>query len=205
MECANIISIIKDIILGLSAIAVAIFAWIGLQTWRRELTGKARFETARNMMRLGFELKDKFGWVRHPLTKYHEHAERTKQTGESERESQVLDEWYAKTNRINSVVETLNKVVELQWEAEILLDESSVQSIKEVVKSYRESYADLSSAISTYFEIRLDEAKTGDPYKDKEFIREMRKLIYSAQDDDFSKKVDENTVKLSSVLKQYVK
>lgn len=205
MEASDIISTVKDVVLGLSAIAVALLAWLGLKTWKRELTGKARFETARNMMRLGFELKANFGWVRHPITKSYEYADRTTQDEESGGESQELNEWYAKTNRLNSVIESLNKIIEVQWEAEILLDESSVQYIKEAVKSYRESYADLGSAISTYFEIRHDEAGTKTRYKDQEWLKGLNKIIYSAPNDDFSKKVDEATDKLSSALKQYVK
>jgi len=205
MEGADILSIVRDVVLGLSAIAVAFFAWLGLKTWRRELTGRARFETARNMMRIGFELKDNFGWVRHPLTKSYEYADRTTQSEESDAESQVLNEWHAKTKRLNSVVESLNKIIEVQWEAEILLNEISVQSIKEAIQSYRESYGDLSSAISTYFEIRYDEAQTKELYKDPKWLRGLKKIIYSATNDDFSQKIDEATEKLSSALKQYVK
>ncbi len=70
---------------------------------------------------------------------------------------------------------------------------------------YRESYADLSSAILTYFEIRQETAKTGDQYEDQQILRDLRKTIYSASNDAFSKKVNDATDKLSSALKQYVK
>ena len=76
METAVVIAIIKDILLCLSAVAVAVFAWIGLKTWRRELTGKARFETARSMMRSGSELKAAFEQARNPFTMAHEWADR---------------------------------------------------------------------------------------------------------------------------------
>lgn len=199
------LSIVRDVVLSLSAITVAFFAWLGLRIWREELTGKAQFETARNMMRLSLKLKANLEGVRHPLTGYLEYANRTKQPDESESESQVLDEWYAKTNRINAVFENLTEIIEVKWEAEILFSESSVQSIEEVVKSYRESYADLSSAISAYFEILLNEAKTKDLYQNQKWLKGLKYTIYSAQDDDFSKKVSEATDKLSSALKQYVK
>jgi threonine/homoserine/homoserine lactone efflux protein len=47
METVDIFSIIKDVVLGISAVAVAFLAWLGLQTWRRELTGEER-NTPRN-------------------------------------------------------------------------------------------------------------------------------------------------------------
>jgi len=205
MEFADKVAISKDIILGLSAIAVVVFAWIGLQAWRRELTGKARFKTARSMMRLGYKLKYDFEWARHPFTRAYEWADRTAQDKESGGESHVLNEWYARGNRLNSVAKSLNKMIEVQWEAEILLDESSVQDVKEAVKSYRESYADLASAVSSYFDVRQDEARTGEQYKDQDWLRELRKTIFSPSGDDFSKKVDGATDKLSLALKKYVK
>jgi len=205
MGCVDIISIIKDIFLGLSAIAIAVLAWLGLKTWRRELTGKAKFETARNMMHIGYKLKADLEFVRNPFTYSYESADRTKQSEESDNESQVLDEWHAKSKRLNPVTESLNKLIELQWESEILLDEHDVQSIKEAVQSFRESYAELSSAISSYFDTTYKQARARQPYKDQEWLKELHHTIYSVGEDDLSKKVDEATEKLSSALKQYVK
>ena len=205
METADIISIIKDVVFGLSAIAVAVFAWLGLKIWRKELTGKAKFETARNMMRLGFELKAYFEAARNPFTRSNEWADRTKQEDEQENISQVLDKWYARGNRLKPIVESLNKIIEAQWECEILLNESSAQSTKEAVQSYKESYVDLASAISSYFDTLYDEARTGELYKDQKWLKELRNTIYSVTNDDFSKKIEEATDKLSSTLKQYVK
>ncbi|MBA7656928.1 hypothetical protein ES703_64857 [subsurface metagenome] len=205
MDATDIISTIKDVFLGLSAVAVAIFAWLGLRTWRKELTGRAKFEFTRSMMHSCFELRAKFAGVRHPITKLYEWAERVPADKETEAEAQQLNEWYAKTQRLNLVIESLNKIIEGEWEAKILLDESSIKLIEEAVQSYRESYADLSSAISTYFDITHDEARTGEQYQNQEWLRGLKKTIYSAPNDDFSKKVDDTTDKLSSALKQYVK
>jgi hypothetical protein len=205
MDAVNYISVGKDVVLGLSALAVAIFAWLGLKTWRKELTGKAKFEIARNMMRLGFELKDAFGWVRHPFTRVNEYADRPKQDTEAKDESQIIDEWYAKGNRLRSVAEILNKIIEAQWEAECLLEENSVESIKDAVKSYRESYADLYSAITTYFQCRQQEIRFSKPYKDQEWLEGLHPKIYAITDDEFSKKVEDATERLSSTLKEYVR
>jgi len=205
MEYTDVISTVKDVMLGISAIGITVFAWIGLKTWRKELTGKAKLETARNLMRLSLKFQANLEGVRFPITQYFEYANRTKQDGESASESSVLNEWYAKANRINAVFENLTEIVEVQWEAEVLFNESSVQSIEKAVKSYRESYADLSSAIASYFEIIYDEARTGNPYNNQEWLRELRKTISSDSIDDFSMKVDDATNKLSSSLKKYMR
>lgn len=205
MIFAETVSVIKDIIIGLSAIAVAWFAWLGLKTWRKELTGKARFETARNMMRAAFKLKGDFEWARNPLTRSFEWEDRQKKSEESLEESEVLNNWHAKIQRLNSVVESLNKIIELGWEAKVLVDEAQEQTIDEAVKSLKESYADLSSATAEYFDGRLQEVRSGELLRDREFMKEMNHKIYHAGEDEFSKKVNEAVEKLSSALKQYVK
>ncbi len=205
MEVTDIISVIKDVVFGLSAIAVAFFAWLGLRTWRKELIGKARFEVTRNMWHSASGLRSSFEQVRNPFTSSIEWADRAPQTGETAAESQVLNEWHAKAKLFKGVIDNLNRIIEVQWEAEILFDEDSVQSIKDAVKSYRGSYADLSSAISAYFDDRLDEAKTGELHRDQEWLKGLHKIIYSVKEDNFTNQVNDATDKLSLVLKQYVK
>ena len=196
---------VRDSLLGLSAVAVAVFAWMGLKAWRKELIYKARFETARSMWHAASDLKGSFEQARNPFTSSPEWADRIPEIGETDTESQVLNEWHARAKRFNGVIAGVNKVIEVQWEAEILFDEDSVQSVKDAVKSYRESYAELSSAISSYFDSRLSEVKTGELYQDQEWLKGLHKIIYGRRDDELSKKVNNATDKLSLVLKQYVK
>jgi hypothetical protein len=59
-------SVTKDIIVSIAAIVTAGAAVYGFRTWRRELTGKARFETARSMMRAAFDLRDALENARAP-------------------------------------------------------------------------------------------------------------------------------------------
>ncbi len=197
--------IARDILVGLSAVTVAFFAWRGVTAWRNELTGKARFEIARSMMRTAFELRANLESVRAPFTAASESADRVRDAAETLAESLVLDEWHAKSKRLNSVVESLNRVIELKWEAETLLVGSAAQSVKEAVKAYRASYAALSSAISSNFRIRYNEAKGGSSTRQEELLAKLEATIYSVGDDDFSKKVDDATEKLSCALRQYVK
>lgn len=196
---------IRDIAVALSAVAVAYFAWLGLQTWRKELTGKARFETARNMMRAGFELEANIARLRRVAMYAYEWADRIPQADETDSESQVLNQWHAFTKRGNLVIDSLNKVIEAKWEAEILFDDTAIQTVRDVVKSYRESYAELSSAVSEYFDARLQEAKTGELLKEQEWLKQLHHEIHQTGEDKISQKVSKATEKLSSVAKQYVK
>ncbi len=195
----------RDVVVVLSALAIAFFAWLGLQAWRKELIGRARFETARSMMRLGFELEANFARVRSQLIYAYEWADRTPQADETDAESEVLNQWHVRMKRGNFVIDSLIKVTEAKWEAEILFDDTAIEAVRDAVKSYRECYAELSSAVAEYFDARLTEAKLGELLRDQDWLRGLRNLIYQIQDDEFSQKVNRSTEKLSLACKQYVK
>lgn len=205
MNATDIISIIKDIFLGLSALAIAGIAWKGLGAWRNELSGKARFETARTIMRLGNGFRSNYHSARFVITVSGESTDRQVLPNETPDETIVRNEWHARAKRLNCVVDDLNKLREAEWEAEILFGEKIFLSVKKSIQSYRSKFAELSSAISSYFDTRADEARTGIPYKDQDWLRGLHKEIYSIGDDEHSKVVNEATEQLSSSLKQYVK
>jgi len=205
MECADIISIVKDIVIAVSAGTVAVLALLGLQAWKRELTGKARFETANHMWQLGSEFSARLTGVRLYPTSSVEWADRERQNEETAPASEILNEWHAREKRLNSIRESLDKIIQVQWEAELLLSESSVRSVKEVVQSYRKIYYDIASALTVFFEIRLSEVKTGVPCTDQKGMRETKNIIYFRTNDDVSREVKDATDKLASSLKQYVK
>jgi hypothetical protein len=198
-------SMVSDIVVGLSALFVALVAFKGLQTWRRELTGKAKFEIARSLMSLALKLSAGFKASRDIFTFSGESTDRSRQENESSNVSQVLDEWYARSNRLKPLHENLIKIQEASWEAEILLEENASRLISEATKQYISSYAELSSAIYSYFDTRRHEAVTGNLYHDQDWMTGLHKLIYSAGTDDFSKRVDETTDNLKQALRTYVR
>lgn len=205
MDATDIISIIKDVFIGLSALAIAVFAWKGLGTWRSELSGKARFETARTIMRLGNGFRSYYNSTRFIMSSSAECADRQVSPNETPNETLVRNEWHIKLKRLNYVVDNLNNLLEAEWEAEILFDEKTFLSVKKSIQSYKSEFAELSSAISSYFDTRADEARTGIPYKDQDWLKGLHKEIYSMGDDEHSKVVNEATEQLASSLKQYVK
>lgn len=73
MTLPEIITLIKDILLGLAAITTASVAVYGVRNWSRELMGKAEFETARNLMRATYRLRDELAACRSPFVRGHEY------------------------------------------------------------------------------------------------------------------------------------
>jgi len=131
---SELISMISNIVVALSALIVALVAFIGLRTWRKELTGKAKFEVARNVMSLALKLNAGFKAARDIFTFSGEYVGRSRQENETSGVSQVLDEWYARSNRLKPLQENLIKIQEASWEAEILLEEYSSKLISESTK-----------------------------------------------------------------------
>ena len=58
MKGVNMVSMISDIVVGISAMIVAVVAGIGIGTWRRELAGNAIFEASKKMMGLAYKVVD---------------------------------------------------------------------------------------------------------------------------------------------------
>lgn len=195
----------RDVVVALSAGTVAIVALLGLRAWKKELTGKARFETANHMWRLGSEFSARVTGIRLFRPNPVEWADRVRPQGESYRVSGVLNDRHAIDKRLISVRESLDKIIQVQWEAELLLSESSAQSVKEVVQSYGEIFLEIASAVVVFFDTRLRESQTREPCTDQEGLKKMEDIIYSSPNDDVSRKVKDATEKLASSLKQYVK
>jgi hypothetical protein len=62
----EIITVTKDIIFIFAAIVTANVAVKGLQSWSKELKGKADFEVARNLIRAAYKLRDELSYCRNP-------------------------------------------------------------------------------------------------------------------------------------------
>ena len=106
------LALISDIVVGMSAVTVAVVAFFGLRTWRKELTGKARFEAARNLMHLGFRLQYGFERARNPFTSTAETVARQKGDGETTGEAVIRDEWYSRSRRLEPLSEDLTRFQE---------------------------------------------------------------------------------------------
>ena len=77
--------------------------------------------------------------------------------------------------------------------------------MSEAIKVFRRSYAELSSAIEYYFETRHEEVTKNEMYHDQDWLRELKKEIYSSEGDGFSPKISGAKDQLASALRAYVK
>ncbi|SDY01245.1 hypothetical protein [Nitrosomonas sp. Nm58] len=66
MTCAEIVTLLKDIVLSGAAITGAVVAVKGLGTWQRQLKGQSEYELSRRILVSVFKYRDAINGVRHP-------------------------------------------------------------------------------------------------------------------------------------------
>ena len=202
---ADTVSIIKDVLVALTAIVVAGGAIYGLRTWKRELTGKAKFDVARNVMFYSFKLNEDFKYARSPFTNADEMAARLKGENESPDKAHWLDVWYARNIRLQPAYEDIRKMQEAAWEAEIVLGDEAGKLVSESVILLRKSLVELSVAIDVYHRTMLQESGRTFVNSDQDFLRRQEDIMWSRSDDKFSEGVEQAIDQLSSALKPYVR
>ncbi|MGB1239943.1 MAG: hypothetical protein ACPG4U_17125, partial [Pseudomonadales bacterium] len=67
VRVAEIISMIKDLIIAAAAITTALIAYRGLNKWKSEVVFKAQFETALNLAKKVHVLRDEIESFRSPI------------------------------------------------------------------------------------------------------------------------------------------
>jgi hypothetical protein len=194
----QLVSMLSDILLGVAAI---VGIW-GLWEWRRELIGKTKFDVARRLTLLALQFRDEFHGARRVFTLAGESAEREVGTAEHPSETRVADEYFSRSRRLLLLQETLRKLLEAGWEAEIILSEENA----DLVRPFDDAFRELFVAMGYFFEEEMRLAKGGSPTgPSAEKHRELRKVIYGLSDDPTGKTVDETVDRLKKRMRKYVR
>jgi hypothetical protein len=56
----------KDLLLGVAAVGSVIVAYLGLQVWKRQLTGERKYRVALQVLRSAYRARDEILAVRYP-------------------------------------------------------------------------------------------------------------------------------------------
>ncbi len=185
----------------LSATLVGVAAIVGvagLWKWRSETIGKARFQVARNMIRLTLQFRAEFKSARNPLTLPHEWADRKRDDNESPAEGNVLNEFFARGKRLERLSETILKLNELGWEVEVVLSEHDAK----LIQPFIDSYMKLKVSFDSYFRERYQQAKNNPV--DPSYILSVEKKVYGSDEDDMSRAVDHAVDATKKQLKKYI-
>lgn len=179
MTWPEIITVVKDVLLGLAAATTAVVALLGLHKWRQELEGKAQFEVARNLIRATYKLRDEVRNCRSPFYSAYEFPEDYKGgLGAQRSAEEETRAWiYIYKNRWAPVWTALQEFDSHTLEAEALWG----SAIRTKTDALRKCVRELNAAIDA---VIRDKASGGEDFKDRDFGKEMRSITAASADDD---------------------
>ncbi len=98
-----------------SVIIAALSLISGINAWRREYIGKRRIELAEEVLTCFYEARDAIKFIRSPFSYDGEGKTRSRQNGELEEESKLLDRAYIVYERYEKRREVFNKLHSLRY------------------------------------------------------------------------------------------
>lgn len=198
----ELVSLLSEICVGISAAIVAIVAIIGITQWKVQMRGRDKYEITKKLMILILEFRDKYNTARNPQTFPDEYGKIEKSGNETSEESSNLDEWYARKRRLGPLQETLRNLYVAGREAEALFD----NNIRSDVRQLESIFGELHSSIDVYFSYKDKRYKNKQPTDNLEdWIHEHYQRIYQRTDDELTKNINEITQKMIARLVVHLK
>ena len=200
-----ILSSIGTLTSGLGTLGLLFFAFAGLRQWRAQLIGTSKYEIARKLAHLTVKLQDELTVARNSITMSYEWASRVRPEGETQREAQLQDEYYARRARFKPVAETMQNIQSAGWEAEILLG----SDVRERISGLVEVLNDFGWSFEQHFRDEFEVARSprgGGAYVDHEERRVRRRKVYGGGDNDsVALDMERASRQMLTYLQKYIK
>lgn len=178
MTVAEMVTVIRDVLLGTAAVTTATVAVIGLKNWSRELRGKTEFEVARNLMRATYCLRDELQYSRSPFVSAGEFPSDYPGPGSASAEQEASAWARVYGNRWTPVREALQEHETHALEAEAIWG----SGIRAKTDDLRQCARELQVATEAIVD---DKAQRGENFAtDKEFGKSMRATAHSSRGDE---------------------
>ena len=198
------ISIIKDCLIGLAAIAGIFVGLQGLKTWKRTLTGTSRYTRAKELLKAVYSVRNGFLHVRNPGIFNYEYPEELLNTygilDDTKRKEGAL---HVYTTRMKVLYEAFSKLEDQSLEAEVEWDS---ENMLELIKNLRRCKAEVEQAIRCHVEL-LD--RRYDLQENMEYHREQSEKIYHKgekyEDDTLTREICSCIREYESKLKPIIK
>jgi hypothetical protein len=202
METVAIITAVKDVLLGGAATVTAIVALVGLQNWRRELKGRAEFETAFRFIKSAYKLRDELHICRSPLIRMHEFPEDYVGSGTQNTAKEKVQAWvYVYKNRWEPVWSAIQDFDAHTLESEALWG----SDMKERAEKLRACVGEVDTSIDA---IIKDIQSGGENFKsDPEFGQKMRSNVEATRKDDnaLTKQISDAIESIEDVVRPHLK
>jgi hypothetical protein len=173
-----LVTLIKDIITGLSALTAAIIAILGLQAWKKQLKGKTEYELAQKFLRAVYKIRETLASVRNPFQSAAEISQAMKEANIEE--LPVNDSRYRPRSEMAVYQKRFQKVTEAFLELESIMLEAETlwgEGVREYIKALRNHTANLFLAI----QMHISDMENNAPYNEEKYNNRME-IMYAITD-----------------------
>jgi hypothetical protein len=199
------VTLIKDIVTGLSALTAAIIAIVGLQAWKKQLMGKTEYELAQKYLRAVYKIREALAWVRNP---YQGPTEIAQAMTEAKFENiSISNPSFPVKSTIAVYQKRFQKVTEAFLDLDAIMLEAEAlwgEGVREHIKSLQKHSYKLFIVVQAY----ISDMERNAPYnaeKDKERMATMYAITDGSGEDTFTNEVKETIKKIESYLKPRLK
>lgn len=158
MQTTGIIDLVTPLAIILAGIIAACgaikAAKVGISGWREEMYGKAKFEIAREAIKLAYEARHCFKSARSAVSSS-EAAGRDRKLSEADGEAKLLDEQFARMRRMDKLATVLIRMRAIVWESRVLFGHHHEGKMHELSTQYEDGFSKLSSAIIAYYNVKI--------------------------------------------------
>ncbi|ADG92762.1 conserved hypothetical protein [Arcobacter nitrofigilis DSM 7299] len=199
MELSECISMTKDIIVALAAVSTVIIAYMGLNKWKAELKGKVYFDTARNLIKVVYKVRDQIRLVRSSfMLDYEFPSDYNPLDKNAEKKANAYV--YLYQNRMKPLRDSLQELDVYVLEYEALWD----NDIKEKAKKLSNLFFQLESSIKMYIE---DVRTNGEFFRKNEKLEiEIWNNIHESlkQDDMLSLEINNSITEIEKIVRPHL-
>jgi hypothetical protein len=204
MTLSECITAVKDALVGLSAVSAAVFAYLGLTTWRKELKGKSEYQLAKEVLKSVYKVREAFKHVRNPWIYQYEYPnEMLDDTGHLKREQNYEGTAHVYEKRWEMMTEAFRELEEHHLEAQVEWG----SEFQDVITKLRSCKVDLLIAIQQMLEHKKNPREIG--LTDAEKHAEERSVLYyhgsDSKYDKFTPQIDEAINEFEKWLRPHIK
>ncbi len=174
---------IANIVTSITAVIVAIVAIKGLNAWKRELKGKARYEAASKLMIACLSFQPAFAAARSPAIWWWQGGSRPRDPDEQPDRSPILDRLVIHRHRLEPLVSILERIQESRWAAEVILGTDAKEQVRTQTAVLMREFNLLSVSVNEYFRLQLDYLHQETPEAILTLLDVHRQRVYDRSDE----------------------
>jgi hypothetical protein len=191
------VSLIRDIITGISALIVAIVAVIGLGTWKKQLKGKTEYEIAQKLLRAVYRVRRAINVIRNPFIGVAEIREAMNEANmvydPGAHVNNALNHELVFQKRWRGVLDAFVDMDAYGLEAETLWGQVVHERLQPLRQSANELYRNIMMLLT---HLNNQELNNNSPE-----IRRIRELIYISPNDTFGRDFNDAVTQIEIFLK----